>query len=230
MPKGSNAQGPKEMGFCPECHEIFLKEQYARYALEERLKNPYVRRVYTEFHAETGIYLPLYNLDVLQKVNQHEIAGNFDKAYKTLADNNRYFPKQNSVTISDEATRLAQRQNEKVDSINEQKDKSRQEKIDRLILCGRYEEAAIEYEKLGMWKEAGDTRRMERTVKNVNVDLNKLIEDIRQGGIGMQYRCPNCGASIPFKQSDVGAMKNCAYCGATIDTESMMKIIKEAIK
>jgi rubrerythrin len=229
-PKKPDAPGPREEGFCPDCFQIVLRDRYSQRALEDHLKNPYINKIYYDYQRETGSCLTLYNMDILAKVNQFERAGDCDKAYNILASNNNYFSKRNSVTIANEAMRLIQRKNEKQKQLVDDNKKRSQEQIDKLILCGRYEEAAIAYEKLGMWKEAGDTRRMERTVKNVNVDLNKLLEEIRYGGLGLQYKCPNCGSSTAFKESDVGAIKNCAYCGDQVDTDSMMKIIREAIR
>jgi rRNA maturation endonuclease Nob1 len=229
-PKKPGAPGPTEEGFCPDCFQVILRDRYSQRTLEEQLRNPYINSIYREYFQETGTYLTLYNLEVLAKINKLEMAGNYDQAYNMLASNNNYFSKRNSLTIANEGRRLVLGQNEKQDRLVEEQKKRAQDNIDKLILCGRYEEAAVAYERLGMWKEAGDTRRMERTVKNVNVDLNKLLEEIRYGGLGLQYKCPNCGSSTAFKESDVGAIKNCAYCGAQIDTDSMMKIIREAIR
>ncbi len=73
-----------------------------------------------------------------------------------------------------------------------------------LELAGRFEDAALLYEKMEMWSKAGEVRRNNRTsyVISANVNIAKI------GSISME--CPHCGASQPIasKSNEV----TCAYC------------------
>ena len=65
-------------------------------------------------------------------------------------------------------------------------------------VSGRYEDAAKIYESIDMWKEAGDVRRQSNTtiVKNISVNLNELMADLRRGGLALNYKCHNCGGTL----------------------------------
>lgn len=79
------------------------------------------------------------------------------------------------------------------------------DEIDKLVRAGRYEDAALEYERLEMWDKAGECRRNSKTnyVVTANLDIGKV------GSISMD--CPYCSASQPIasKSNEV----TCKYCG-----------------
>jgi DNA-directed RNA polymerase subunit RPC12/RpoP len=98
--------------------------------------------------------------------------------------------------------------------------------INNLILAGRYEEAAQVYEKLGMLKEAGDTRRKGKDVTVLHIDVNALVKQLAERGQTLTYYCCNCGA--PLK---VGAknevLKTCPNCGYDLAVIDIAKFINE---
>jgi len=102
-----------------------------------------------------------------------------------------------------------------------------------LELARRYEDAARKYEAIGMWKEAGTVRdqKSARTVKHVTVDINDLIAKVRDGGLTIPYKCHSCGATITIdSSSNPDGLKFCSYCGSAVDPNSMLDIIKSALK
>jgi len=97
----------------------------------------------------------------------------------------------------------------------------------------RYEDSAKMYESLGLWKEAGTVRdkKSARTVKHVTVNINDLIEKVRDGGLTIPYKCHSCGATITIdSHSNPDGLKFCSYCGSAVDPDSMLDIIKSALK
>lgn len=97
----------------------------------------------------------------------------------------------------------------------------------------RYEDSAKTYESLGLWKEAGAAREKKsaRTVKHVTVNINDLIEKVRDGGLTIPYKCRSCGATITIDStSNPDGLKFCSYCGSGVDLDSMLDIIKTALK
>jgi DNA-directed RNA polymerase subunit RPC12/RpoP len=97
----------------------------------------------------------------------------------------------------------------------------------------RYEDSAKTYESLGLWKEAGTVRdkKSARTVKHVTVNINDLIEKVRDGGLTIPYKCHSCGATITIdSSSNPDGLKFCSYCGSAVDPDSMLDIIKSALK
>lgn len=61
-----------------------------------------------------------------------------------------------------------------------------------LVQAERFEDAAQTFEALGMWREAGETRRIARrnVSTQVSVNVNQLIEQMRSGGLTTTYVCP----------------------------------------
>ncbi len=101
-----------------------------------------------------------------------------------------------------------------------------------LELAKRFEDAAKSYESIGLWKEAGLVREktLSRTVKHVNVDLNDLIDKLRDGGLAIPYKCKGCGATITVDgSSTVGRLHKCQYCGSTTDTETLTTLLQNAL-
>jgi uncharacterized Zn finger protein (UPF0148 family) len=98
------------------------------------------------------------------------------------------------------------------------------------IRAGRYEDAARFYENLTMYEEAGRIRKnalAERnTSRNVSVNMNQLIDQVRQGGLALAYKCPNCGGSINIDKDFNPGMRVCAYCGTPLDTTVIATMIK----
>ena len=99
-------------------------------------------------------------------------------------------------------------------------------------LAGRFEDAARQYENADMWKEAGEVRRQAntRTVKNVSVNLNELMADLRRGGLALNYKCHNCGGTLTIDgRSAESNISFCPYCGSKIDTETLASLLKIAL-
>lgn len=100
-------------------------------------------------------------------------------------------------------------------------------------LARRYEDAALKYESIAMWKEAGQVREKKsaRTVKHVNVNLNDLIDKLRSGGLSVPYKCGGCGASIVIdRNASPDALKFCSYCGSAINTDLLLTLLQDALK
>ncbi len=101
------------------------------------------------------------------------------------------------------------------------------------VIAERVEDAARTYEKIGMWKEAGDLRRRTRqsqVVTQVHVNMNDLIDQLRKMGLSANYTCPACrspntitGAMPPDKLS------RCQYCGSVIPSTDLVEAITEVV-
>jgi hypothetical protein len=103
----------------------------------------------------------------------------------------------------------------------------------RLELTARYDELAQLYEDFGFLAEAGmvRNRKNRQVVKNINVDVNGLIDQMNSGKLNVPYKCPSCGASLNV-HSELGenGVKFCQYCGTAINTEVVSNIVKQALK
>lgn len=102
-----------------------------------------------------------------------------------------------------------------------------------LELAGRNEDAARIYESLGMWKEAGKARKEagSTTIKHVSVNLNDLLDKLREGGLAVPYKCRICGAVMTIdKNSKAESLTRCAYCGTATNTDALLAIVQDALK
>ncbi len=100
------------------------------------------------------------------------------------------------------------------------------------LLAERHEDAARLYEAIGMWKEAGDTRRLKarQVVTQVHVDVNDLIAQLRAMGVTATYTCPACRS--PFQitsDTKADALAKCAYCGAVIVPTDLVQAISKVV-
>jgi len=94
----------------------------------------------------------------------------------------------------------------------------------------RWEDAAILYEKMGMWEEAGRCRRRSRVGKttHINVNSSELFSRIRREGLVVPYTCPTCGGSIQI-DGRAQMLRRCPYCGTGVDTYLLHHAINEQV-
>ena len=98
------------------------------------------------------------------------------------------------------------------------------------VKAGNYEGAAKIFESLGLFDEAKELRDKARIKRNVTVDVNELIEQVRRGGLTVNYTCQACGAPLTI-DSKVKAegLRYCSYCGGVVDTDLLARTIQSAI-
>jgi ribosomal protein S27AE len=79
--------------------------------------------------------------------------------------------------------------------------------IEQLAKAGRYEDAALRYEKLDLWDKAKECRMLAKKKKSGSLSLET-------GKVGtINVVCPHCGASKPVTaQAD---KETCSRCGTT---------------
>jgi DNA-directed RNA polymerase subunit RPC12/RpoP len=98
--------------------------------------------------------------------------------------------------------------------------------------AGRYEDAARDYERLGFLDKARSMRDKSKTttVKHQYVDINHLLEQIRQGNLVVPYKCPNCQAGITInKDTSVDRLTNCPYCGSGLVVSDIEKFLSSIL-
>ena len=96
---------------------------------------------------------------------------------------------------------------------------------------GDFDSAIASYEALGLYDDAGRVRGMSNVKKTVTVDLNELINQLRYGGLALNYRCPSCRASLTIDaKTDAAGLKYCGYCGTAIDLETLNSLLRTALR
>jgi DNA-directed RNA polymerase subunit RPC12/RpoP len=110
-----------------------------------------------------------------------------------------------------------------------------------LVLAGNMEragrplDAAKIYEKeLKMYDKARELRERDKQVvvksTNVSLNLNQLLQQIKDGGIVAVYRCPHCGGKLKVdKNVDIAKLKVCEHCGSEIESMDLADFLKTAL-
>lgn len=106
--------------------------------------------------------------------------------------------------------------------------------------AGRYEDAAEIYENLSRTlkdKKLLDKARKLRTlarrvppVKVITVDVNKLIQQLREDGLVVAYSCPRCGGKLKISGgTKPESLKFCSYCGSKLDTMDLAEFLRTTL-
>lgn len=104
----------------------------------------------------------------------------------------------------------------------------------KIVAAGRPLDAAHVYETYGMYDEARDLREKDRQIivkrKKVSVDLNALLQQVKDGGIVAVYRCPHCGGKLKVgKDSHLENLKICEHCGSEIKTMDLADFLRTVL-
>jgi len=109
---------------------------------------------------------------------------------------------------------------------------SRLRRATRAELSGRHEDAAVLFEELNFLEKARSLRERGRvsTVRHQHVDMNHLLEQIRQGNLVIPYKCPNCSAGITISEdTSVDRLTNCPYCGSALVVSDIERFLNSII-
>lgn len=91
-----------------------------------------------------------------------------------------------------------------------------------------YEDAARYYDRAGLAERAAKARNLDRTryVKQVTVDVNKLISLLQSNNYAIPYKCPSCGASVRLDgHRDAVQFARCEYCNGDLYLADIEKMI-----
>ncbi len=103
---------------------------------------------------------------------------------------------------------------------------------EHFLLAERHEDAAQLYESIGMWKEAGDARRLKQrqVVTQIQVNLNDLIAQLRGLGLTATYTCPACHSPLTITaDTRPDALARCGHCGAVILPMDLVQAIGKVV-
>jgi DNA-directed RNA polymerase subunit RPC12/RpoP len=104
----------------------------------------------------------------------------------------------------------------------------------KIEAVGRPLDAAHVYETYGMNDEARVLREKDKQVvvkkTEVSVDLNALLQQVKDGGIVAVYRCPRCGGNLKVgKDCHLEKLKACPYCNTEIKTMDLADFLRTVL-
>ena len=118
-------------------------------------------------------------------------------------------------------------QAEKCAHYKEEEIDSEQKAVENLEKAGRYEEAAQEWEKLGMLERAEHIRQKQEEMTALRDNLNSLIRQLVDRGQTLTYHCCHCGTPLEVGAKSEEALKICPNCGYSLEAIDMAKLINQ---
>jgi hypothetical protein len=125
--------------------------------------------------------------------------------------------------------------------MNEGEKKAALEKAITYERMGEYNWAAAYYEDLArgtneeeFFDKAREMKDKERglnlriTSVNTSVNINEMLRQLRDSGVAVSYKCPNCSAVISVKEKNE-MPSNCSYCGSKFDKVDLPDILRAAL-
>ncbi|MCW3995318.1 MAG: hypothetical protein NWE98_04105 [Candidatus Bathyarchaeota archaeon] len=97
-------------------------------------------------------------------------------------------------------------------------------RIKKFEMSGRFEQAAQEYEKLGLPEKAEQTRRKTKDAPTEVKDVDALIEQLALRGQTLVYYCCHCGGllRVGAKHKPQDTCPNCKYDLSAIDLAKLI--------
>ncbi|HSV50265.1 MAG TPA: hypothetical protein VLH35_08100 [Candidatus Acidoferrales bacterium] len=99
-------------------------------------------------------------------------------------------------------------------------------KIKKYEMSGRFEDAAREYEKLGMAAEAEGARSKSSQKSDQVLSLDEAVEQLTVRGQTLTYFCCHCGAPLKVG-TDHAALKSCSKCKYDLSALDLAKLISQ---
>ncbi len=99
-------------------------------------------------------------------------------------------------------------------------------RIKRFEMTGRYEDAAKEYEKLGMQEKAEETRKRTKDTNVSQLSADELVEQLGKRGQMLTYFCCHCGTPLKIgAKNDI--QKTCPKCHYDLTVIDMARLINQ---
>lgn len=96
----------------------------------------------------------------------------------------------------------------------------------------RIEDAAKYYEQLGMLDKAKELRikDKEKSIKYITIDLEKVLNILKENNYTVPYKCPHCKAIIKLNgQRKLDNFLTCEYCGTSLQAIDVQKLIEDLV-
>ena len=100
--------------------------------------------------------------------------------------------------------------------------------------CGRTQDSAKVFEDLRMYDKARELRERDRQIMvkktDVSINLNTLLQQVKDGGIVAIFRCPHCGGKLKISdKTTLNSLKKCDHCGSEIESMDLADFFKTVL-
>lgn len=101
-------------------------------------------------------------------------------------------------------------------------------KIKKLESSGRFEDAAKEYEKLGLTKQATEAKQKAKVKPRQIDNIDQLVELLTKRGQILTYYCCHCGESLKVGRKN-SLHETCPHCKCDLKIIDMVQFINQHI-
>ncbi len=113
-------------------------------------------------------------------------------------------------------------------------DKAKSTLAQNLERCGRTQDAAKVFEELKMYDKARELRERDRHIivkkTDVSINLNALLQQVKDGGIVAVFRCPHCGGKLKISdKTTLNSLKVCEHCNSEIEAMDLAEFLKSIL-
>jgi hypothetical protein len=99
-------------------------------------------------------------------------------------------------------------------------------RIKKFEMTGRYEKAAVEYDKIGKTEQAEEARRKAKEAPEVSLSVDELIAKLTERGQVLTYYCCHCGQPLKVGASQE-PLKNCPSCRYDLTVIDLARLINQ---
>jgi len=104
-----------------------------------------------------------------------------------------------------------------------------------LIRCGRILDAARVFEELKLYDKARELREKDRRIiikkTDISVNLNALLQQVKDSGLVAVYRCPHCGGNLKIgKSTSLESLRTCEHCGSEVETMDLVDFLEKVLE
>jgi transcription elongation factor Elf1 len=100
--------------------------------------------------------------------------------------------------------------------------------------CGRTQDSAKIFEDLRMYDKARELRERDRHIvvkkTDVSINLNSLLQQVKEGGVVAIFRCPHCGGKLKISdKTTLNSLRKCEHCGSEIESMDLADFFKTVL-
>jgi hypothetical protein len=99
-------------------------------------------------------------------------------------------------------------------------------RIRKFETTGRFENAAREYEKLGLTDKAQEARKKAKDLPPPSSDVNDLVKQLAERGHGLTYYCCHCGEQLKIDARNQ-PLETCPKCKYDLTVIDLAKLINQ---
>jgi transcription initiation factor IIE alpha subunit len=85
-----------------------------------------------------------------------------------------------------------------------------------------------------MYDKSRELREKDRQIfvkkTDVSINLNALLQQVKDGGVVAVFRCPHCGGKLKINdKTTMNSLRTCEHCGSEIEAVDLADFFKTVL-